>query len=163
MWFPEGYWAERQLAPGARRGESTGGGGSAGSGGGSSRLWKWKSRSRGKWESEADLPEEQRHPSPKTLMSAAYRSEEAHVLSLQHPTTRKLEALPAAATAVGSPPIGKPSRLGRWSPKPPKVEEDDRSVDAQPRVNLYRKAKRGVEAAIRHKHKEASTLCSVFW
>ncbi|KAG5981131.1 hypothetical protein E4U55_003267 [Claviceps digitariae] len=88
VWFPEGYWAERQPIS-TPRAKSTA----------SSRFWKWKTRSSRKSASETEARE--LHISPTASVpspfsnltglsappvASPYLSESAHVLSLQNPT-----------------------------------------------------------------------------
>jgi hypothetical protein len=90
VWFPAGYWAEREFRPldGSRSKSNDG------------KIWKWRSRS-AKSPSGAAADTETHRISPKTLVhqvsdsrshspQSPYLSEEAHVQSLQHPVAHWL-------------------------------------------------------------------------
>lgn len=90
VWFPEGYWAEREIRglPAASRKGSD------------ARLWRWKARSS---KSKSSSDDQRASPmSPKTLLHtppgsgypvppSPYKSEEAHVHSLQHPSALRYQ------------------------------------------------------------------------
>jgi hypothetical protein len=81
VWFPEGYWAEREMR--SQYGNSKAA---------DHRRWKWRSKSA---KSQSHLGSESPELSPNTVMAGSpgrslipqspYLSEEAHVQSLQNP------------------------------------------------------------------------------
>jgi hypothetical protein len=127
----------------------------------STKMWRWTSRSGIKSHSESDVTEGYRQPSPKTVVSP-YRSEEAHVLSLQKPAnpraTRSYEITAIAGSR--SPTSGYPAEES--SKAVPIVAKPKHKVLRYPRVNLYRRARRGIEAAFGHRQKEASYVQYIY-
>lgn len=156
VWFPQGYWAERQLVDMPRKGRT------------GTRFWKWHSPST-KSASDADAAQPrlaspvathsgstptsllQANQSEQTALSP-YLSESAHVLSLQHPLQQGSSHDPGDApqmssgygTSQGKEAFGRKSDVWGDSTSP-----RARSTSSPLRKRFFTKAFKKIEAKVK--------------
>jgi hypothetical protein len=130
------------------------------------KVWKWRSSKSAKSSSEPERAE--RAPrsgraaqvySPRELTSP-YLSEEAHVLSLQHPPTQSVVQPSAPSTSESSLSAASKKSISNSDNSP----AGGRKVSPRPKKAggfggfIKTKAKKGIEAALRHRRKEACVV-----
>jgi len=145
VWFPDGYWAERELQSNQRKASD----------GSSARLWKWRSHSS---KSKSSSDDQRGMPlSPKTIHTSPgagfapvppspYLSEEAHVHALQNPSALRHER----NSSIGSR-SGRGGGTGlRQLPRRIGAAHSDPPVDATsaPPKGLLSTARRGLYGAL---------------
>jgi len=146
VWFPEGYWAERELPSGPRKASD----------GSVTRLWKWKSQSS---KSKSSSDDQRGLPlSPMTLHtppaggvpfvpSSPYLSEEAHVHSLQNRSGLRHErssSIGSRTDRAGAKPVAAPLR----EPDGELQSDSPLSPTSAPRPGLWSTARKGFSGTL---------------